>query len=210
MTDELISKKDILELTGISYGQLYRWKRKGLLPEEWFIRKSTFTGQETFFPKVKMLARIEKIQNMKEDISLDDLADVFSPSVSGLVLKPDELCERGILSRDALGVYLKFAGDMAELSFNDILSAFIMGKLLTAGLINLDESKLTLEVMQEALIKFRDEAFELILVRKMGIFSILAAAPPCRLCVDKGLKIVDKISVNAVIEELKLLLVKEN
>ena len=49
MDEELISKKELLELTGISYGQLYRWKRKGLIPEDWFIRKSTYTGQETFF-----------------------------------------------------------------------------------------------------------------------------------------------------------------
>ncbi|MFZ7625597.1 DUF4004 family protein, partial [Bacillus cereus] len=50
MSTDLISKKDLLELTGISYGQLYRWKRKNLIPEDWFVRKSTFTGQETFFP----------------------------------------------------------------------------------------------------------------------------------------------------------------
>lgn len=53
MEEDLISKKDLLELTGISYGQLYRWKRKQLIPEEWFIRKSTFTGQETFFRKTE-------------------------------------------------------------------------------------------------------------------------------------------------------------
>lgn len=49
MEEQLISKKELLERTSISYGQLYRWKRKNLIPEEWFIRKSTFTGQETFF-----------------------------------------------------------------------------------------------------------------------------------------------------------------
>lgn len=48
MEEDLISKKELLDETGISYGQLYRWKRKQLIPEEWFIRKSTFTGQETF------------------------------------------------------------------------------------------------------------------------------------------------------------------
>lgn len=50
---DLISKKELLEETGISYGQLYRWKRKNLIPEEWFIRKSTYTGQETFFSSRK-------------------------------------------------------------------------------------------------------------------------------------------------------------
>ena len=79
MENELISKKELLELTGISYGQLYRWKRKNLIPEEWFVRKSTFTGQETFFPKESMLARIDKIKGMKEDRSLDDIAGMFSP-----------------------------------------------------------------------------------------------------------------------------------
>ncbi|MEC3633209.1 DUF4004 family protein, partial [Bacillus velezensis] len=53
---------ELLEETSISYGQLYRWKRKNLIPEEWFIRKSTFTGQETFFPRAEILKRISKIQ----------------------------------------------------------------------------------------------------------------------------------------------------
>ena len=31
--DRLISKKELLAKYGISYGSLYRWKRKGLIPE---------------------------------------------------------------------------------------------------------------------------------------------------------------------------------
>ena len=67
MEPDLISKKDLLLATGISYGQLYRWKRKGLIPEDWFVRKSTFTGQETFFPREKMLARVERVLSMKDE-----------------------------------------------------------------------------------------------------------------------------------------------
>ncbi len=78
----LISKKDVLAETGISYGQLYRWKRKGLIPEEWFIRRSTFTGQETFFPRDKIIARIEQIKRMKEDHPLDDLAELITKQVN--------------------------------------------------------------------------------------------------------------------------------
>ena len=72
---ELISKKDLLTKYGISYGALYRWKRKGLIPEEWFIKKATVTGQETFFPALPVCRRIEWILRQKEDISLDDLAN---------------------------------------------------------------------------------------------------------------------------------------
>ena len=62
MEQELISKKDLLELYEISYGALYRWKRKGLIPEDWFIKKSTVTGQETFFPKALICERVELIK----------------------------------------------------------------------------------------------------------------------------------------------------
>ncbi len=91
MENELISKKDLLELTGISYGQLYRWKRKMLIPEDWFIRKSTFTGQETFFPKEKILVRIDKIKDLKEDASLDELADILSPSPAEVEVEKNKL-----------------------------------------------------------------------------------------------------------------------
>lgn len=74
----LISKKLLLEKYSISYGALYRWKRKGLIPEEWFIKKSTVTGQETFFPKDLIFERVELILSNKEDTLLDKLAEKIS------------------------------------------------------------------------------------------------------------------------------------
>ncbi len=78
MEQELISKKELLEKYAISYGALYRWKRKGLIPEDWFIKKSTVTGQETFFPRKLVCERIELIKKQKDDVSLDELSDHFS------------------------------------------------------------------------------------------------------------------------------------
>ena len=78
MEQELISKKELLERYGISYGALYRWKRKGLIPESWFIKKSTITGQETFFPKELICERMELIQTQKDDVSLEELARQLS------------------------------------------------------------------------------------------------------------------------------------
>ena len=74
----LISKKQLLEKYEISYGALYRWKRKGLIPEDWFIKKSTTTGQETFFPKDLITERVELILEKKEDVLLDELAEKIS------------------------------------------------------------------------------------------------------------------------------------
>ena len=78
MEQELISKKELLELYEISYGALYRWKRKGLIPEDWFIKKSTVTGQETFFPKALICERVELIKQQKEDLLLDELSKQLS------------------------------------------------------------------------------------------------------------------------------------
>ena len=74
MEQELLSKKELLERYGISYGALYRWKRKGLIPEDWFIKKATVTGQETFFPKTLICERVELILGQKDEKSLDELA----------------------------------------------------------------------------------------------------------------------------------------
>ncbi len=86
-SDELISKKDLLTATGISYGQLYRWKRQNLIPEAWFIKQSSFTGQETFFPKKKVLERIEKIIGLKDSHSLEELSALLNPEATASTYK---------------------------------------------------------------------------------------------------------------------------
>ncbi|MBQ9794590.1 MAG: DUF4004 family protein [Clostridia bacterium] len=73
MEQELISKKDLLAKYGISYGALYRWKRMGLIPEDWFLKKAAVTGQETFFPRGLICERVELILG-KKDVSLEELA----------------------------------------------------------------------------------------------------------------------------------------
>ena len=78
--DEWISKKDLLQVTGISYGQLYRWKREKLIPDSWFEKRSAYTGQETFFPRELILARIQFILENKDRYSLAQLQQQLSPS----------------------------------------------------------------------------------------------------------------------------------
>lgn len=78
MEQKLISKKDLLKKYEISYGALYRWKRIGLIPEDWFIKKATVTGQETFFPEDLICERIELIINQKDDLSLEEISKKFN------------------------------------------------------------------------------------------------------------------------------------
>ena len=101
-----ISKKELLAQTGISYGQLYRWKREGLIPEEWFEKRSAFTGQETFFPRELILTRVKAIQSMKDDLShseirerLAQMPELFDPRK--MLLAVSDMSEDCI---DSLGI----------------------------------------------------------------------------------------------------------
>lgn len=204
MDVELISKKELLELTGISYGQLYRWKRKNLVPEDWFIRKSAFTGQETFFPRVQMLARIDKIKNMKDDLSLDELADVFSIVPSDLKINKNELVKRNIVSLQTLDYASPFLGSLSVYSFEQSLFLFLLDECLQSGEISFDEGKHLILTMNEQYAQFEGKPCDLIFVRKMGLTLFLLVTTGSELYFEHGVKVVLRLQVAKKIEELKL------
>ena len=107
----LISKKDLLAITGISYGQLYRWKRERLIPEEWFIKQSSYTGQETFFPREQILSRVQSILELKDQYSLDELAEILSPKASPSSLSIDDLEKIEGLSGELTRLLRELYGD---------------------------------------------------------------------------------------------------
>lgn len=76
---EMISKKELLQITKISYGQLYRWKREGLIPDEWFIKQSVASGQETYFYKEQIIPRIETILSLKDRYSHEEIKQFLKP-----------------------------------------------------------------------------------------------------------------------------------
>jgi hypothetical protein len=207
MNEELISKKDLLDIAGISYGQLYRWKRKDLIPEDWFIRKSTFTGQETFFPKQKILERINRIQTMKENLSLDELADMFSPNLSDLKLEGEELVRRNIVSKTVLNFYLENEKGSVLFNFSRILEVFVLEKLLQSGEINLDEGKMLLEVLIENKDQIKQKTADVVITRKLGISHCLLLINTEGYHFDSGTKLITQISLNACMEEIKSRLV---
>jgi len=203
MDRDLISKKDLLELTGISYGQLYRWKRKQLIPEEWFIRKSTFTGQETFFPKDLILARIDKILNMKEDLSLDQLAGKLSPTLPDYELKKSDLIKRNIVSKVTLD---HFAGNDPEdtvYAFELILIFHVVDRLLQAGDMSMEEGEQLLKTMREHFPKFEGRPCDLLFVRKMGVSAFALVSAAAELHFEPAVKVVARVSLAETIEQLK-------
>lgn len=203
MSEELISKKDLLDVAGISYGQLYRWKRKDLIPEEWFIRKSTFTGQETFFPKEKMLKRIDKIQTMKENLSLDELADMFSPNVTNLNYSKDELVNRNIVSNAVVDFYLEQEKGGLPFNYSRMLEVFVLEKLLQSGEISLDEGKMLLQVLKDNASLIKQKNCTLVFTRKLGVSSCLLLINAKAVHFEQGTKMVASLSLMSCMEEIK-------
>jgi DNA-binding transcriptional MerR regulator len=204
MEKDLISKKELLELTGISYGQLYRWKRKNLIPEEWFIKKSTFTGQETFFPKDRILNRVEKIKNMKGDVSLDDLADMLSPNLMDRVLEREKLVERNIVSKTTMDFYTQEKGEMKKFPFEKMLYLYILDKMFESGIINFEEGKIILKLLEEQYPKFKGKGGDLLFLRKLGISSCCLVSNACDIYFEDSMKIIERLNLSDLIEELKI------
>jgi DNA-binding transcriptional MerR regulator len=202
--EKLISKKDLLETANISYGQLYRWKRKNLIPESWFIRKSTFTGQETFFPKEDILQRIEKIKSLKDDLSLDELAGMFSPSPTLASLTEKEITERNIVSKTVLDMFSDYHGYLSSYSFEQLLTLFLADRLLQTGGMNRSEGMDLLKLLHEHLKKLEGKNGELIFMRKMGVSFFILLPDPSDLFLESQAKIVARYKLNTCIEELKI------
>lgn len=121
----MISKKDLLKQMNISYGQLYRWKREGLIPDEWFIKQSVSTGQETYFDENLIIPRIEKIIDLKDKYQIDQLKAFLSPNVRERIFNPREI----ILIDDIDPYVLKeYVIDKKELQIIDVAIIYIFSK----------------------------------------------------------------------------------
>ena len=197
-----ISKKDLLERTGISYGQLYRWKRKGLIPEAWFVKKAAFTGQETFFPRAEILERVERIQGMKDDINLDQLAGLLSPLPSQLRLTASELRSGGIVSDAGMDLLDETLAPVDPLGFDLVLFARVVDRLLSAGDINAAEGALILRTLAAG--RGPEIQGQLLFLRKRGVgFAFLVQGTASA---DPETRIVARIDLPAQVAELKLTL----
>lgn len=209
MEEDMISKKDLLALTGISYGQLYRWKRVGLIPEDWFVRRATYTGQETFFPREKMLVRVEKILKMKDGASLQALADMFSPRPDSTQMTAEQACANQIISSAVFEVYVSYLETPPErdarLPFETLLFIRILECLLQD--IGVEEGRALYRLFHAQYSAFQNTPCELVVARKLGVCMIFFVREPFEAAFEEQAHVVARIDVAAQCEALKLLLV---
>lgn len=200
MEEQLITKKELLQITGISYGSLYRWKRKKLIPDEWFIHRATYTGQETFFPREKILERIDKIKNLKDGMSLDDIAETFSPVARRVDSSAEEAVANGIAPPAAAELYIQVTKNAGPYDFGALFGLYLLGRLLSEGKVIRDEavSALKLTLAAESL-----TGKELLVVRKMGVGFLLLAPEGTALAADEEAVLVLRQPLSQWMAQLK-------
>ena len=167
--EELISKKDLLRKTNISYGQLYRWKRKNIIPEEWFIKKSAFTGQETFFPRDKILERIELILSMKEETSLDDIANMFMKKDINKEFDIDFILSKEVICNYTKEIFQNLYKKEQSIGKKELLILSIIEKFLVKSTITFEELKLIVNIIEENFMSIYNENGKIYLFRKFGV-----------------------------------------
>jgi len=192
MDEDLITKKELLELTGISYGALYRWKRMGLLPDDWFIRRSTYTGHETYFPRDKVLSRVAEIQELKETMSLEEIARQFTPGVPGEVtMTPAEAVGAGVAPPPILNQYLAIK-PAEQLNYDRLLELSIFSELLQEGNLSREEA---LEAAEAAASTGDISEPVVYLLRKYGVSFCITAGEMQKLNFDTKAALAAKIPV---------------
>ncbi|MEG9295513.1 DUF4004 family protein [Mangrovibacillus sp. Mu-81] len=209
MDADLISKKEVLELTGISYGQLYRWKRMSIIPEDWFIKKSSFTGQETFFPREKMLARIEKVKELKDTHSLDELSNFFSPNPTKIEITLDSLRLQKILQSETISFCTPLLKNVKSIEFPEILYMFILEKA-RIRLISEEDQLSLLQFLHEYFDVVDSPSYELRGLRKKDTVIWILLPLHSDTFIDRTTETIVKLDLLQMFEELKITLTSVN
>lgn len=194
----LISKKELLELTGISYGQLYRWKRERLIPEEWFMKQSSYTGQETFFPREKILERIRFIMEMKDKYSLEEIAELLEVNPEKQELSFEEVCQMEEIEPGVLELMKKEAYSFIEAAFLGILTSLYREKGLSIEMLR----GLCEGIREDFLSPGSDGKVFTVVELQAGVYGILTGENSV-LNLDRRWKAIGSYSIETILRNLK-------
>ncbi|NLW01935.1 MAG: DUF4004 family protein [Clostridiaceae bacterium] len=183
-----ISKKDLLRETGISYGQLYRWKRQNLIPEEWFIRRASYTGQETFFPKDKVLERVKTIQHLKDRYSLDELARMLSPEIAGINYPVERVLGKEIMDQPTADLFRDKIGK-EFCTFWELCLIYTLGLLRSKYLLHETDLKRISHKLPEWSDNLGKGSYKIYVVKYDGFNSVILAAKEPPLLLDRAFQV---------------------
>ena len=198
-----ISKKDLLKTTGISYGQLYRWKREGLIPEEWFGKRASPTGQETYFPQEKILKRIHAIQQLKDSYSLEELARILTPEVSNRLFCEEDLEHFDELDIDVAADFMD-AMSKDSFVFLEVLVMIALSQAMVDSAITEEERTHAVSFLSKRMSELHSADYVLELLQAQGHLYVLLKKEGSEVYLDDGLVAIRSIHLNELSNAIKL------
>lgn len=198
-----ISKKDLLKTTGISYGQLYRWKREGLIPEEWFVKRSSPTGQETYFPQEKILKRIHAIQQLKDSYSLEELSRILTPEVSNRLFCEEDLEHFDELDIDVAADFMD-AMSKDSFVFLEVLVMIALSQAMVDSAITEEERTHAVSFLSKRISELHSADYVLELLQAQGHLYVLLKKEGSEVYLDDGLVAIRSIHLNELSNAIKL------
>ena len=198
-----ISKKDLLKTTGISYGQLYRWKREGLISEEWFVKRSSPTGQETYFPQEKILKRIHAIQQLKDSYSLEELARILTPEVSNRLFCEEDLEHFDELDIDVAADFMD-AMSKDSFVFLEVLVMIALSQAMVDSAITEEVRTHAVSFLSKRMSELHSADYVLELLQAQGHLYILLKKEGSEVYLDDSLVAIRSIHLNELSNAIKL------
>jgi hypothetical protein len=141
--------------------------------------------------------------NMKDDLSLDELADKLSPLLPAFELRKSDLLKRNIVSHVVLERFASEDKESVVYTYEKLLYFYIVDKLLQAGEMSLEEGDKLLQTMKDHYPKFEGKPCELLFMRKMGVSSFALISVPAEIYFESGVKLIARLSMTESIEHLK-------
>lgn len=198
-----ISKKELLQETGISYGQLYRWKREGLIPEDWFMKKSSYTGQETYFPREKILKRIKAIQQLKDTYSLEELAKMLTPEVSNRLFSEEDLEQFVEIDVELAATFMDIL-EKDEFTFLEVIMMIALSLIMQEQNISDTEMQDILSGIVPQVKDMHTVDYLLVLVDIEQRYYVLLHKEGNSVFLDKRMKQVKEIRLQEISNEIKV------
>lgn len=189
--------------TGISYGQLYRWKRERLIPEEWFIKQSSYTGQETFFPKELILTRIREIQELKDVYSLEEVAKLLSPEITNHGFSIKEFEEMKEISGPLLQ-HFKEALNKELVTYMELLVMIILNRIQEQYGIKIEDIKTIFKNILPGLEKIKSTDYILTIIQLEHNYYSFIHQDREQILFDNRFHIISKVRIDEISSEIRV------
>lgn len=177
-----------------------------MIPDVWFVKKSTLSGQETFFPKEKILERINAILEMKETHSFEEMSDLFSPDVQKQTYQLENIIAEATLSIKHVGAFMQYT-ERTSCSFFELLCIYISSKEEFAKYFSEEKN---LESFYRSVVNWQKQVKNTLLELYMGdtggnIIYVLASVDN-QIFFDNNMQMIERISLDEYAKSLQLYL----